>query len=91
MSVSLQRKPVPLTAWHLVDQSAMLDALGVLSGQGWRGALACNPTDGTWRLELNADDPARQIIASSGDWLILDFGLRKVTDAELSDNYEVSA
>lgn len=90
MSVLLQRKPVPLPAWHLTDQSAMLEALGDLSAQGWRGAIACNPVDSTWRIELNADDPTRQVIAETGDWLVDDFGLRKLTNAEFDDNYEVA-
>lgn len=89
MSVLLQRKPVPLPAWHLTDQSAMLTALGELSAEGWRGTITCNPVDSTWRIELNADDPVRQVIAAAGDWLVEDFGLRKLTAEEFDDNYEV--
>jgi hypothetical protein len=89
MSVIVTRKPVELTAWHLIDQAAMLDALSVLSGQGWRGSLS--PADSVWVLELNADDPVRQVIAQLGDWLVLDGGLRKLTNAEATTDYEVSA
>ena len=89
MSVSVTRKPVSLTAWHLVDQAAMLDALSVLSGQGWRGSLS--PVDASWVLELNADDPIRQVIADVGDWLVLDGGLRKLSSAEVIADYEVAS
>ena len=88
MSVVVTRKPVDLTAWHLVDQADMLDALSVLSSDGWRGSLS--PADSTWVLELNADDPIRQVIAALGDWLVLDGGLRKLSDAELAADYEVA-
>jgi hypothetical protein len=88
MSVTVTRKPVDLTAWHLVDQAAMLDALGVLSADGWRGSLS--PVDDAWRLEMNADDPVRQIIAQLGDWLVMDGGwLRKLSAVEITANYEV--
>lgn len=88
MSVIVTRKPVDLTAWHLTDQASMLEALTVLSGQGWRGALS--PLDSGWQLELNADDPVRQVMATLGDWLIIDGGLRKLSDAEVAADYEVS-
>ena len=88
MSVTVTRKPVDLTAWHLVDQAAMLDALSVLSGDGWRGSLS--PLDDGWQLELNADNPVRQVIAELGDWLVLDGGLRKLSDAEVTADYEVA-
>ena len=88
MSVILVRKPVELTAWHLTDQASMLDALTVLSGEGWRGALS--PLDSGWQLELNADDPVRQVMAVVGDWLVVDGGLRKLSDAEVTASYEVS-
>ena len=90
MSVTVTRTPVSLTAWHLVDQAAMLDALSVLSsGQEWRGSLS--PVDSTWVLELNADNPVRQVIADVGDWLVVDGGLRKLSAAEVTESYEVSA
>jgi hypothetical protein len=66
----------------------MLDALSVLSGQGWRGSLS--PADAVWVLELNADNPVRQVIAELGDWLVLDGGLRKLSDAEVTADYEVA-
>jgi len=84
--ITLVRKPVELVGWHLVDQSAMLDALTVLSESGWRGAIT--QFSGGWRLELNADEPTRQVIAELGDWLVSDMGLRKLTDAECAANYE---
>jgi len=88
MSVTVTRKPVELTAWHLTTQADMLDALSVLSGQGWRGSLS--PFDAGWRLELNADDPIRQVIAELGDWLIMDGGLRKLSATEVAADYEVA-
>lgn len=87
MSVALQRKQVPLTAWHLAEPADMIDALTAVSGQGWRGGVNC--VDDVWRLELNAD-PDRQIIATLGDWLVDDMGLRLLTAAEVDDNYEVT-
>lgn len=86
MSTELQRKPIALTAWHLADQSAMLAALGDLSAAGWRGGITM--VGGTWRIELNADAPTRQVVAEAGDWLVDDFGLRKLTAAECADNYD---
>jgi len=88
MSVVVTRKPVELTAWHLVDQAAMLDALSVLSADGWRGSLS--PVESSWVLELNADDPIRQVIADIGDWLVVDGGLRKLSASELETDYEVA-
>ena len=43
---------------------------------------------GAWRIELNADNPTRQVVAEAGDWLVDDFGLRKLTAAECADNYD---
>jgi len=62
--------------------------LTVLSGQGWRGTLS--PLESGWRLELNADDPERQVMAAVGDWLVLDGGLRKLSEAEVAADYEVA-
>lgn len=87
--MTLQRKPIDLIGWHLVGQSDMLDALAHLSGQGWRGGVYS--VDGTWRLELNADNPIRNIIATIGDWLIDDMGLRLMGDAECTANYDVES
>ena len=89
MSVTLTRKPTPITAWHLTDQTEMLDALTSLADAGWRGALA--PVGDGWRLELNADAPTRQVIAEIGDWLVIDGGLRKLSDAEVTEGYQVTA
>ena len=87
--IELVRKSTPLTAFELVDQAAMLDALTFLAAEGWRGALS--PEDGVWVLELNADNPTRQVVAELGDWLILDGGLRKLSATEVDADYEVSS
>jgi hypothetical protein len=42
-------------------------------------------------LELNADNPTRQVIADLGEWLVLDGGLRKLSAAEVDADYEVSS
>jgi hypothetical protein len=85
--VALKRKPVEFPSWHLTDQAKMLEALGELSVQGWRGALT--PTgSGAWQLELNADNPTRQVIAADGDWLVLDWDLRKLTVEECAEDYD---
>lgn len=91
MPVMLQRKATPLPAWHLTDQTAMLAALGDLSAAGWRGGITHNPDDSTWRIELNADNPTRQLVAETGDWLVEDFGLRKLTAEQCADNYDEAA
>lgn len=87
--ITLHRKTVALTAWHLTDQNQMLAALSHLTDQGWRGSITYNPVIQAWRIELNADNPTRQVIADTGDWLIVDVGLRKLTAAECAENYEV--
>ena len=87
--IELQRKSASVQGWNLTNQTEMLDALSHLSGSGWRGAISFNSVSATWRLELNADSPTRQIIADTGDWLVLDVGLRKLTSAEVEANYEV--
>ena len=88
MSVTVRRQQVDLTAWELVDQADMVAALTALKGQGWRGAISYDDTRDSWRLELNADSPARQIIAAVGDWLVLDIELRKLSAAEFDANYD---
>lgn len=90
MSVTLQRKQIELVGWHLTDQSEMVTALTALKSQGWRGAISYDDANDVWRLELNADNPTRQIIAAIGDWLVDDIGLRKLSDAQCSESYEVS-
>ena len=87
MSETVTRKSAPLTAWHLTDQAALLAALGDIMGDEWRGAISHTGTG--WRLELNADNPARQVVAAVGEWLVQDFELRKFSDAEISDYYDV--
>lgn len=86
--ITVQHKPTPLTAWQLTDQSIMLECLSYLTGLGWRGGINYNAVTDSWRIELNADDPIRQVTAETGDWLVLDVGLRKLTDQEFSDNYD---
>ena len=79
--IELVRKPVPLTAFELVDQAAMLEALTFLAGEGWRGALS--QSDDGWSLEMNIDDPVQQVSASVGDWLVVDGGVRLLSAAEV--------
>ena len=87
--IVVTRRAVELDAWFLVDQAAMLEALTSLSSQGWRGAVLQSDAGG-WTLELNADSPTRQVVASVGDWLVVDMGLRKLSAAECEANYEES-
>lgn len=84
--IELVRKPVPLTAFELVDQAAMLDALTFLAGEGWRGALL--QSDEGWSLEMNIDDPVQQVSAGVGDWLVVDGGVRLLSAAEVEASYE---
>jgi hypothetical protein len=84
--IELVRKPVPLTAFELVDQAAMLEALTFLAGEGWRGALS--QSDDGWSLEMNIDDPARQVVAGVGDWLVVDGGVRLLSGVEVEASYE---
>ncbi len=84
--IELVRKPTPLTAFELVDQAAMLEALTFLAAEGWRGALS--QSDDGWRLEMNIDDPAAQVIAVLGDWLVVDGGVRLLSGAEVSASYD---
>lgn len=99
-SVPLQRKQEPLHSWHLVDamdaaagrvvmaQEKMFDVIQTLAPQGWRGALNCDP-DGTFKVELNADNPTRQIIARTGDRLVVDFdGIKLISDAVADEFFE---
>ena len=87
--MNVHRRAADLQAWNLIDQSAMVDALTALMSSGWRGAISYDAVSDVWRLELNADQPARQVIASLGDWLVEDIGLRKLSAAEFDANYEV--
>jgi hypothetical protein len=82
----LRRKDVDLQAWHLTDLSAMAAAFSVLTSQGWRGGISSDQ-NGDLRLELNRDE-ADQIIASIGDWLVLDMGVRLLTATECAENYD---
>lgn len=82
----LRRKDIDLQAWHLTDLSAMAAAFSVLTSQGWRGGISSDQ-NGDLRLELNRDE-ADQIIASIGDWLVLDMGVRLLSDAECAENYD---
>ena len=84
--IELVRKPVPLPAFELVDQAAMLEALTFLAGEGWRGALS--QSDDGWSLEMNIDDPVRQVVAGVGDWLVVDGGVRLLSAAEVEASYE---
>jgi hypothetical protein len=84
--IELVRKPTPLTAFELVDQAAMLEALTFLAADGWRGALS--QSDDGWRLEMNIDDPVQQVVAVMGDWLVVDGGVRLLSGAEVSASYD---
>jgi hypothetical protein len=84
--IELVRKPVPLTAFELVDQAAMLEALTFLAGEGWRGALS--QSDDGWSLEMNIDDPVQQVSATVGDWLVVDGGVRLLSAVEVEASYE---
>jgi hypothetical protein len=84
--IELVRKPTPLTAFELVDQAAMLEALTFLAADGWRGALS--QSDDGWRLEMNIDEPAAQVVAVVGDWLVVDGGVRLLSDAEVAASYD---
>jgi hypothetical protein len=83
----LRRKDIDLQAWHLTDLSAMAEAFSVLTAAGWRGGISSG-NGSELRLELNRDDPQGQIVASIGDWLILDMGVRLLTDEECAQNYD---
>ena len=84
--IELVRKPVPLTAFELVDQAAMLEALTFRAAEGWRGALS--QSDDGWSLEMNIDEPARQVVAGLGDWLVVDGGVRLLSAVEVAASYE---
>ena len=82
----LRRKDVDLQGWHLIDLSAMAEAFSALTAEGWRGGISSG-SGGALRLELNRDDPHGQIAAGVGDWLILDMGVRLLTDEQCAENY----
>lgn len=84
--IELVRKPTPLTAFELVDQAAMLEALTFLAADGWRGALS--QSDDGWRLEMNTDDPVQQVVAGVGQWLVVDGGVRLLSSAEVAASYD---
>jgi len=84
--IELVRKPTPLTAFELVDQAAMLEALTFLAADGWRGALS--QSDDGWRLEMNIDDPVQQVVAGVGQWLVVDGGVRLLSGAEVAASYD---
>jgi hypothetical protein len=86
--IELVRKPTPLTAFELVDQAAMLEALTFLSGLGWRGALS--QSDEGWQLEMNMDEPSAQVVASVGQWLVVDGSVRTLSPTEVAADYEVN-
>lgn len=86
----LTRKTLIVEGWHLVDLAAMAEAFTALTAEGWRGGISSDQS-GNFVLELNADNPSRHIRASVGDWLVLDMGLRLMTEAEFTENYEVQS
>lgn len=89
--MTVRRQPVDLVGWQLIDQADMVAALTALKGQGWRGAISYDDSRDAWRLELNADQPTQQIIAATGDWLVMDISLRKLSAVEFNANYEAPA
>jgi len=101
-STSVQRTQEPLASWHLVDaehdgvgrvvtaQEKMFDVIAAVTPEGWRGVVVCLP-DGTAKLELNADNPIRQVIARSGDLLVIDFDGLKVITAEQASEFFTEA
>lgn len=84
---TLTRKPLTVDGWHLVDLTAMAEAFTALTAEGWRGGISSDQS-GNFSLELNADNPSRHIRASVGDWLVLDMGLRLMSNDEVAANYE---
>ena len=97
-ATTLRRKPVDIKAWHLVDapgptgetvqvQFIMMEALTALMAEGWRGAPVHTP-DG-WRLELNSD-AMEPIIATAGQWVVIDGGVRVLSDADVQAGYTVA-
>lgn len=85
MSETLQRKPTQHQAWLLDSKNAMLEAFGDLMDDGWRGGV--NPLGDSYRLEISKGDCT--ITADLGDWLLDDYGLRKITADERAANYDV--
>lgn len=85
MSEMLQRKQTEHPAWHLADKVAMIGAFSDLMEDGWRGGV--NPLGDGYRLELNRGD--QNMTADIGDWLVDDYGLRKITAEERAANYDV--
>ncbi|SBS73765.1 hypothetical protein MHPYR_180045 [uncultured Mycobacterium sp.] len=85
MSETLQRKPTQHQSWPLTDIAKMMDAWSVLMADGWRGGV--NPLGDSFRLEVHKGDS--DIIADIGEWLVDDYGLRKITADERAANYDV--
>lgn len=96
-STPVQRTTEDRPYWHLVDahnatldrvvstQEKMFDVIQTLTPEGWRGSVSCQP-DATCRLELNADNPIRQVIASTGDRLVIDFdGLKLISEDQAEE------
>lgn len=87
MPETLQHKQTEHSGWELDSKTAMLEAFGDLMDDGWRGGV--NPLGDSYRLEISKGD--QTIVADIGDWLVDDYGLRKVTADERAANYEVEA
>ena len=103
MSVLLQRKPLPVQAWHLAESvdpvtgrtiavaEAIFTAIGELESLGWRGVTTM--PNGQWVIEFNSntDPTVPSLQPTVGDWLVLDAGLlRRFTDAEVAEYFDAS-
>ncbi len=85
--IHLVRKSVELQAFRLDTPVEMFGALSELISQGWRGQISADETGG-YRLEANADNPVRQIIAAIGDVLVNDLGWRLLSSEQADTNYD---
>lgn len=87
--IHLIRKPVELPAFRLETDADVFDAYRELLSQGWRGQISADETSGGgMRLEANADNPTRQIVAKIGDVLVDDLGWRLLTTSQADANYD---
>lgn len=97
LSQPLERTQEVLVSWHLVDahddalgrvvsvQEKMFDVMSTMTAEGWRCNIASMP-DGSAKIELNADTPTRQVVAVTGDRLVIDFdGLKKISAEQAAE------
>lgn len=86
--MKLIRKPDQLDAFNFNQPSVIMEAYSYFLANGWRGRIEADES-GVLHIELNADNPTRQIIASIGDIIVDDSGWRKITQSEFESNYDV--